>query len=1732
MKRNLWKRTVSLLMSVVMLMSLMVVPAQAEGTGAPADVAGAPVQASQQEAPAAAAGTGTVSGDFVEIVTECPEGVTVEVKNNGGDQNQLLQNEAKTKWFLKATKDTEQPFSPGLAITVTIDKTVARGDYAFIFDYAVETSASVKNNFGVANSDLTIDKTLYGASEKVNIETSPFQTEAINLKENGDIISINYRDYADNGVDSGYLANVRIVKLEKTNFTVTIPNGVTATYSDNGKDPVSLISGTQIEVAQTHDVKITATIGAENKCMQGFYRSGDTVRLSHENEYTFVADADPANNKYEVRIMDTETEFAGYENLTVKTEGTLGWTKLADGSLASGNQMIAGSGSPLSIMANKAGTLMLDYKVSSEKANGGFEDGWGSLVGDGLLYAKGVAPKFYVDEWDGALVSEAWDNAGVMNNFSGIMTKWETLAIPVNVGETVYFLFCNDAPWDGETFAGEDTAWIRNIFLSSGKSVTVSVAADKAEYGTVSGGSLNKPVPEGSKQTYTATAQNGGQFYGWFDGSSGKLLSRENTYTCVAKEGIRLVAKFGNYEAWNMDTGEMGELAPVVKGARPGDTVLLLKDTTVSDDTVVREGVTLVVPFSASDETGYQMGTTACARPTIATRNAFRKLTVEAGKTLTVNGTLIVGGVQHAKDQNAQGQTSGDYAEIVCNGTVQVANSGALTVYGKITGSGTTRVANGATVKIPYLVTDYAGGTNTDALYGAKSFPFGQYATINVQNTMVVEGGASVVGMTSLFFFSSIHQQNIDLIGTASGLIYLPVGSTLTATYDAGKAVKTTVGNIDLQDFGKTTLTISGGATGGKFDLSGYGSTGMYLNIPYTYDLVLKNGSYQMANLYRIMPGATVTVAENATLNVSGGLQVADGWQQADKSGKSYPSSGVLATNSFSQSGSLLVNGTLNINGTFGGVAQTTGGGVITTGADAKLNESFTSGSTDGYTDNLVSYSLPARIMVGDTLTQMKTGAEYRAVSTETWTLPSYTMEANRITTGNTVTINQLMRGKWSGKVTLTFEGCNPITAFPGEAITLPTPTKTGYTFAGWYNGETKFVAKVMPSENLTLTARWTANTNTDYTVQHHYETLTGGYDVETVPMTGTTGEQTMAVVKDKAGFTAGTVTQTTIAADGSTVVKIYYTRNSYTLTVDADNGTAVSKETYKFGTAITKPADPTKTGYTFAGWDKTIPGTMPAEDVTVTAQWEVVNYSISYNLNGGTVKGNPNSYTVESNITLNNPTKTGYTFAGWSGTGISGTEKTVTINNATGNREYTANWTANQYTITFDTDGGSEVESITQDYGTKITAPANPTKEGYTFAGWSEKIPKTMPAGDMTIKAKWTINQYTITFNTDGGSKIDPITQNYGTAITAPANPTKTGYTFARWSEEIPATMPAGDMTIKAKWTVNQYTVTFKNGDEVVKSAEMNYGRTIIAPAVPVKEGHTFKGWQGYTTNMTVPARNVTFTAQWTINQYTLTFDPANGDEKTVITQNYGTAIIAPKDSTKTGYTFDGWDKTIPTTMPAENVAITAKWTANQYTVTFDSDGGSACDSVSVTYDRPYGTLPKPTKEGYTFTGWYDNNTLIYDTTLYRTAGDKKLTAHWGIVSYTITYSVDNKILENVNDTREFGARLDKLYTYTKTGYTVSEWTQSDGSQPPRHYAGETGVPLCHHDAYFLHHQLSAERRYQCREQSCQLHGGERGNQAGGSQPGGIHLPGLEERYHHGNGAGHRCRQHWQQEL
>lgn len=160
-------------------------------------------------------------------------------------------------------------------------------------------------------------------------------------------------------------------------------------------------------------------------------------------------------------------------------------------------------------------------------------------------------------------------------------------------------------------------------------------------------------------------------------------------------------------------------------------------------------------------------------------------------------------------------------------------------------------------------------------------------------------------------------------------------------------------------------------------------------------------------------------------------------------------------------------------------------------------------------------------------------------------------------------------------------------------------------------------------------------------------------------------------------------------------------------------------------------------------------------------------------------------------------PSRQGYQFTGWY---LDDTK--YDFNTAvTGDMTLTAKWTANSYTITFDTNGGSKIDPITQDYGTAITAPADPTREGYTFIGWDKAIPATMPAEDLTVTAQWRINQYTITFDTDGGSAIAPITQDYGTQITAPADPTREGYTFIGWDKAIPATMPAESITITAQW-------------------------------------------------------------------------------------------------------------------------------------------------------------------------------------------------------------------------------------------------------------------------------------------------------------------------------------------
>ena len=381
---------------------------------------------------------------------------------------------------------------------------------------------------------------------------------------------------------------------------------------------------------------------------------------------------------------------------------------------------------------------------------------------------------------------------------------------------------------------------------------------------------------------------------------------------------------------------------------------------------------------------------------------------------------------------------------------------------------------------------------------------------------------------------------------------------------------------------------------------------------------------------------------------------------------------------------------------------------------------------------------------------------------------------------------------------------------------------------------------------------------------------------------------------------------------------------------------------------------------------------TVPADvsRLSITGDYEVIYLPGTYGTGSAVTDMKPHNNILTLRGALF--TRAGYTQVGWStvdgGEKVYDLKDIYTKNEAL--TLYPV-WNTNKYTITFDTNGGSEIAPITQDYGTEITAPDNPTRKGYTFKGWDKEIPKTMPAENITVKAQWEINQYTITFDTNGGSEIAPITQDYGTEITVPDKPTRKGYTFKGWDKEIPETMPAENMTITAQWEINQYTIAFDtNGGSEITPITQDYGTKITAPDNPTREGYTFKGWDKEIPE-TMPAENITVKAQWEINQYTIAFDTNGGSEIAPITQDYGTEITAPDNPTRKGYTFKGWDKEIPETMPAENMTVKAQWKINQYTITFDTNGGSEIAPITQDYGTEITAPDNPTRKGYTFRGW-----------------------------------------------------------------------------------------------------------------------------------------------------------------
>ena len=455
------------------------------------------------------------------------------------------------------------------------------------------------------------------------------------------------------------------------------------------------------------------------------------------------------------------------------------------------------------------------------------------------------------------------------------------------------------------------------------------------------------------------------------------------------------------------------------------------------------------------------------------------------------------------------------------------------------------------------------------------------------------------------------------------------------------------------------------------------------------------------------------------------------------------------------------------------------------------------------------------------------------------------------------------------------------------------------------------------------------------------------------------------------------------------------YTINQYVVRFVA-NDEVVSETRQNYGSAITAPAGPVREGYTFQGWGE-VDATVPARDVEYTAQYKANSYHLSFVVDGKVTLEMDTDY---GSIILNpkSPSKEGYTFAGWDGY-----EETMPAHDLV----CTALFNINQYTVRFVADG-NVVSEQKQDYGSAITAPAGPAKEGYTFQGWGE-VDATVPAHDVEYTAQYKINQYVLKYMVDG-TEYKKETLDYGTAITAAAAPTKEGYTFSGWGT-VPATMPASDVTITGTFSVNKYKVRFVADGTTVSETEQNYGSAITAPAGPAKEGYTFQGWGEV--DATVPAHDVEYTAQYKINQYVLKY-MVDGTEYKKETLDYGTAITAAAAPTKEGYTFSGWG-TVPATMPASDVTITGTFSVNKYKVRFVADGTTVSET-----EQNYGsaiTAPAgPAKEGYTFQGWGEVDATV-------PAKDVEYEAQYTVNQYILTYILDGRVYKTY--TLDFGATI-----------------------------------------------------------------------------------------------------------
>ena len=487
---------------------------------------------------------------------------------------------------------------------------------------------------------------------------------------------------------------------------------------------------------------------------------------------------------------------------------------------------------------------------------------------------------------------------------------------------------------------------------------------------------------------------------------------------------------------------------------------------------------------------------------------------------------------------------------------------------------------------------------------------------------------------------------------------------------------------------------------------------------------------------------------------------------------------------------------------------------------------------------------------------------------------------------------------------------------------------------------------------------------------------------------------------------------------------------NSYVLTVDPNGGkwnNTISASTVprNYGTEY-EVANPTRKGYTFTGWTKSGAGSWNSETNkytfgagagTLTANWTPIKYNIKYELDGGVLSTtNPTEYTVETEtFTLNNPTKEGYIFKGWSTSLTSTSSYNATMKvekGSTGDKEFRAVWQIITYNISYNLNGGT-LTNVSNPTSYNITTETftlkNPTRKGYTFKGWTGSNGNTaqtsvsIAKGSMENKsytANWTPIKYNIKYELDGGvlSTTNPTEYTVETETFTLNNPTKEGYIFKGWSTSLTSTSSynatmkvekgsTGDKEFRAVWQIITYNISYNlNGGtltNVSNPTSYNITTETFTLKNPTRKGYTFKGWTGSNGN----------TAQ--------------------------TSVSIAKGS-------------------MGNKSYTANWTPIKYSIKYELDGGvlSAANPTEYTVETETFTLNNPTKEGYTFKGWSTSltSTSSYNATMTvekGSTGDKEFRAVWQENTNTL-YKVNHC-------TKDLNASTYTCESETKTGTTNS---------------------------------------------------------------------------------------------